>query len=99
MGGARTALFAWLFARGTDGVFLLRNEDTDPVRSEERWLEGILDGLRWLGLDWDGEIVRQSERKDAHLAAAYQLVEEGTAYWCDCTADGRQGAQGARRWL
>ncbi len=94
MGGARTALFAWLFARGADGLFLLRNEDTDPVRSEERWLEGIIDGLRWLGLDWDGEIVRQSERKDAHLAAAHQLVEEGAAYWCDCTADAVKARKG-----
>jgi glutamyl-tRNA synthetase len=87
VGGARTALFNWLFARGRQGEFLVRNEDTDPVRSSEHWLEGIFDGLRWLGLDWDGEIVNQSDRKPAHLAAAQQLVDGGHAYWCDCTAE------------
>jgi glutamyl-tRNA synthetase len=87
VGGARTALFNWLFARGRQGEFLVRNEDTDPVRSSEHWLEGIFDGLRWLGLDWDGEIVNQSDRKPAHLAAAQQLVDSGHAYWCDCTAE------------
>jgi glutamyl-tRNA synthetase len=87
VGGARTALFNWLFARGRQGEFLVRNEDTDPVRSSEHWLEGIFDGLRWLGLDWDGEIVNQSDRRPAHLAAAQQLVDGGHAYWCDCTAE------------
>jgi glutamyl-tRNA synthetase len=87
VGGARTALFNWLFARGRQGEFLVRNEDTDPVRSSEHWLEGIFDGLRWLGLDWDGEIVNQSDRKPAHLAAAQELVDGGHAYWCDCTAE------------
>jgi len=97
VGGARTALFGWLFARNTGGVFLLRNEDTDPVRSSDHWMEGIMDGMRWLGLDWDGEIVRQSERRDAHLAAARQMLDEGKAYWCDCTADviaARKGPSG-----
>jgi glutamyl-tRNA synthetase len=87
VGGARTALFNWLFARGRQGEFLLRNEDTDLVRSSDHWLEGIFDGLRWLGLDWDGEIVDQSDRKEAHLAAARQLVDGGHAYWCDCTTE------------
>jgi glutamyl-tRNA synthetase len=87
VGGARTALFNWMFARREGGAFLLRNEDTDPVRSEDRWLEGILDGMRWLGLDWDEEIVRQSARKDVHLAAADQLLQSGHAYWCDCTPE------------
>jgi glutamyl-tRNA synthetase len=87
VGGARTALFNWLFARGRQGEFLLRNEDTDRVRSSEHWLEGIFDGLRWLGLDWDGEVVNQSDRKEAHLAAAQQLVDSGHAYWCDCTTE------------
>jgi glutamyl-tRNA synthetase len=87
VGGARTALFNWLFARGRQGEFLVRNEDTDRARSSEHWLEGIFDGLRWLGLDWDGEIVNQSERRDAHLAAAQQLVASGHAYWCECTAE------------
>ncbi len=87
VGGARSALFNWLFARGQGGEFLLRNEDTDPERSSDEWLEGILDGLRWLGLDWDGEIVRQSGRFDAHRAAADRLVASGDAYWCDCTKE------------
>jgi glutamyl-tRNA synthetase len=97
VGGARTALFNWLFARREGGVFLLRNEDTDRERSSDEWLEGILDGLRWLGLDWDEDIVRQSERRDAHLAAADRLVEGGHAYWCDCTReqiDARKGPGG-----
>jgi glutamyl-tRNA synthetase len=87
VGGARTALFNWLFARGNGGSFLLRNEDTDPVRSEERWLEGILEGMRWLGLDWDEDIVHQSTRREAHLEAATTLIESGHAYWCDCTPE------------
>jgi glutamyl-tRNA synthetase len=87
VGGARSALFNWMFARREGGAFLLRNEDTDPVRSEERWLEGILDGMRWLGMDWDEEIVHQSQRRDAHLEAATRLYEGGHAYWCDCTPE------------
>jgi glutamyl-tRNA synthetase len=87
VGGARTALFNWMFARREGGAFLLRNEDTDPVRSSDVWLDGILDGMRWLGLDWDEEIVRQSDRRDAHVAAAEQVLEAGHAYWCDCTAE------------
>lgn len=87
VGGARTALFNWLFARGHGAEFLLRIEDTDPVRSSDEWLDGILDGLRWLGLDWDGDIVRQSERRPEHLRAAERLTEDGHAYWCDCTPE------------
>ena len=85
VGGARTALFNWMFARRENGEFVLRNEDTDPVRSSDEWLDGILDGLRWLGLDWDEEIVRQSERRAEHVAAAERLLGSGHAYWCDCT--------------
>ena len=87
VGGARSALFNWMFARREGGAFLLRNEDTDPVRSEARWLEGILDGMRWLGMDWDEEIVHQSERREAHSEAATTLFEGGHAYWCDCTPE------------
>jgi glutamyl-tRNA synthetase len=94
VGGARTALFNWLFARREGGEFLLRNEDTDPERSSDEWLEGILDGLRWLGLDWDGEIVRQSGRLDAHRAAADQLLGAGHAYWCDCTKEAVEARTG-----
>jgi glutamyl-tRNA synthetase len=94
VGGARTALFNWLFARREGGAFLLRNEDTDPVRSSDVWLEGILDGLRWLGLEWDEEIVRQSERRDAHLEAANRLLDAGHAYWCDCTPEAIEARKG-----
>ncbi len=94
VGGARTALFNWLFARHEGGAFLLRNEDTDRARSSDHWLEGILDGLRWLGMDWDEEIMRQSERSEEHLAAARQLVEGGQAYWCDCTREAIEARKG-----
>ncbi len=94
VGGARSALFNWLFARHHDGAFLLRNEDTDPVRSEQRWLEGILDGLRWLGLEWDEEIVHQSQRRDAHVAAADELISRGGAYWCGCTPEEIEARKG-----
>ena len=94
VGGARTALFNWLFARREGGQFLLRNEDTDPVRSSDVWLEGILEGLRWLGLDWDEEIVRQSARRDAHLDAAQRLLAAGHAFWCDCTAEAIEARKG-----
>jgi glutamyl-tRNA synthetase len=94
VGGARTALFNWMFARREGGEFVLRNEDTDPVRSSDEWLDGILDGLRWLGLDWDGEIVRQSERRAAHLEAGHRLVESGHAYWCDCTPEQIEARKG-----
>jgi len=95
VGGARTALFNWLFARRTGGVFVLRIEDTDLERSSQDMVEGILDGLRWLGLDWDegpgigGEFgpYFQSERLDRHRAMAEQLVAGGHAYYCYCTAE------------
>jgi glutamyl-tRNA synthetase len=95
IGGARTALFNWLFARRHGGVFVLRIEDTDVDRSSQEMVEGILDGLRWLGLDWDeGPIIDgphapyyQSQRFDRHRALAARLVEQGRAYYCFCTPD------------
>jgi glutamyl-tRNA synthetase len=95
VGGARTALFNWLFARRTGGVFVLRIEDTDLERSSQDMVEGILDGLRWLGLDWNegpgigGEFgpYFQSERLDRHRAMAEQLVASGHAYYCYCTPE------------
>ena len=95
VGGARTALFNWLFARRHGGVFVLRIEDTDAERSSDEMVEGILDGLRWLGLDWDeGPLVGgpyapyfQSQRLDRHRAMADRLVAEGHAYYCYCTPD------------
>jgi glutamyl-tRNA synthetase len=95
VGGARTALFNWLFARRHGGTFVLRIEDTDAERSSADMVEGILDGLRWLGLDWDeGPLVGgprgpyfQSERLDLHRAAAGRLVASGRAYYCYCSPD------------
>ncbi len=95
VGGARTALFNWLFARRHGGVFVLRIEDTDTERSSWDMVQGIVDGLRWLGLDWDeGPDVGgphapyfQSQRLDRHRAIAAQLVETGHAYYCYCTPE------------
>ena len=82
IGTARTAVFNWLFARHFGGSFLLRIEDTDRERSRAAFTENILDGLRWLGLDWDGEPVIQSERIELHHAAIRQLLDSGHAYRC-----------------
>jgi glutamyl-tRNA synthetase len=95
VGGARTALFNWLFARRHGGVFVLRIEDTDVERSSAEMVEGILDGLRWLGLDWDeGPKIGgphapyfQSERADLYRATAQRLVDSGHAYYCYCTPE------------
>ena len=82
VGGARTALFNWLFARHEEGTFVLRIEDTDVARSRPEWIEGIQDTLRWLGLDWDEGPVLQSTRFDRYHAAADRLVADGRAYEC-----------------
>ena len=87
VGGARTALFNWLFCRKHGGTFLLRIEDTDLVRSEERMVEQILESMRWLGLDWDEGPFYQSERFDLYSAAAERLLALGKAYYCFCEAD------------
>ena len=95
VGGARTALFNWLFARHHRGAFVLRIEDTDAERSSWEMVAGIVDGLRWLGLDWDeGPDVGgphapyfQSERLVKYRAAAEQLVADGWAYYCYCTPE------------
>ena len=86
IGGARTALFNWLYARHTGGRMLLRIEDTDRERSTEAARAAILDGLGWLGIDWDGEPVSQYARADAHRAVARTLVERGEAYFCYASA-------------
>jgi len=82
IGTARTAVFNWLFARRHGGEFLLRIEDTDRERSKPEYTADILDGLAWLGLDWDGEPVIQSERVEAHRAAIARLLASGHAYRC-----------------
>jgi len=90
IGGARTALFNWLYARhhssaGEEGTFVLRIEDTDVARSRAEWVVGIQDTLRWLGLDWDEGPYLQSARFDLYLAAADRLLGQGDAYECYCT--------------
>ena len=87
IGGGRTALFNWLYAKRTGGKYLLRIEDTDRERSTPEAVDAILDGLRWLGLDWQGEAVRQFERADRHREAALQLLESGGAYRCYATQE------------
>src|SRR5215217_4446586 len=82
IGGARTALFNWLYSRGRGGKFLLRIEDTDRARSTEPAIEAIYEGLKWLGLDWDGEPVHQFSRAERHREIAEQLLAAGKAYYC-----------------
>lgn len=92
IGGARTALYNWLFAKhhaeyGSGGKFLLRIEDTDRKRSTDEAVEAIYDGLKWLGLDWDGEAVSQFSQVSRHAEVARQLLDEGKAYKCFCTPE------------
>lgn len=82
IGGGRTALFNWLYARGRGGKFLLRIEDTDRERSTPEATAAILRGLTWLGLDWDGDVVSQFDRKERHAEVAHQMLDRGTAYKC-----------------
>src|SRR5579864_5082926 len=90
IGGARTALFNWLFARhhqlhGDGGKFYLRIEDTDRLRSTPEAVAAIIDGLAWLGLAWDGEIVHQFAGAARHAEAVRQLLAAGRAYYCYCS--------------
>ena len=81
VGGARTALFNWLYARRHGGVFVLRIEDTDIARSSEEMTRHILDGMKWLGLDWDEGPFYQSRCIEEHKAFAQSLLEAGAAYY------------------
>ncbi len=103
VGGVRTALYNWLYARRRSGVMVLRIEDTDEARENPEAIEQIQRSLRWCGLDWDEgpgvggphEPYLQSERRPLHLAAVEKMLEEGTAYRCYCTRRGaRRRAQG-----
>ena len=87
IGGARTALFNWLYARGRGGKFLLRIEDTDRARSTPEATAAILQGMAWLGLDHDGEVVSQFEQAGRHAEVALQLLDEGKAYKCFSTQE------------
>src|SRR3984957_13739138 len=86
IGGARTALFNWLFARHTGGQFLLRIEDTDRERSTPEAVDAILEGVEGMGLDWGGQTVYQFARAGRHRAVAEQLLTEGKPYKCFATA-------------
>src|SRR5512146_2045930 len=96
VGGARTALFNWLFARHNGGTLILRIEDTDLERSTPEMVDGILDGLRWLGIDWDEGPFFQTDRMQLYRAAAGKLLNSGHAYYCFCTKEQleQQRAQG-----
>ena len=87
IGGARTALFNWLYARGRGGTFLLRIEDTDRERSTPEATAAILQGMAWLGLDYDGEAISQFDRADRHAAVAHDLLAAGKAYKCFSTQE------------
>ncbi len=87
IGGARTALFNWLYARGRGGKFLLRIEDTDRARSTPEASQAILNGLAWLGLDHDGDVISQFDRADRHREVALQMLAAGTAYKCFATQE------------
>jgi glutamyl-tRNA synthetase len=87
IGTARTALFNWLYARGRGGKFLLRIEDTDRARSTPEATEAILEGMRWLGLDWDGEAVSQFARVSRHAEVAHEMLAKGHAYKCFASQD------------
>jgi len=87
IGGARTALFNYLFAKHNNGIFVLRIEDTDIERSKEEYTQDILEGLRWLGILWDEGPLFQRERMDIYREHAYRLLKEGLAYRCYCTPE------------
>lgn len=85
VGGARTALYSWLFARNHGGEFVLRIEDTDLERSTPEAIEAIMDGMNWLSLEWDEGPYYQTKRFDRYNAVIDQMLEEGTAYKCYCS--------------
>ena len=87
VGGARTALFCWLFSRKMGGKFVLRIEDTDLERSTSESVQAILDGMEWLGLDYDEGPFFQTERFDRYLEVIQKLVEQGDAYYCECSRE------------
>jgi glutamyl-tRNA synthetase len=87
IGGARTALFNWLFARHSQGVFILRIEDTDRTRSTDEYIDSIMEGMKWLNLDWDEGPYRQTDRFDIYKKYAEKLIAEGKAYYCYCSPE------------
>ena len=87
VGGARTALFNWLFARRHGGTMILRVEDTDAERNKPELVRGILDGLQWLGVNWDEGPFYQSQRTELYRAAAKKCLASGAAFLCYCPAE------------
>ncbi len=87
IGGGRTAIFCWLLARHYGGEFRLRIEDTDTERSKQEYTDSILASMRWLGLDWDGDLTYQSERTAIYNSYIDKMLETGHAYYCDCTPE------------
>ena len=87
IGGARTALFNWLYSKVTNGKFLLRIEDTDQVRSTQAAIDAILNSMKWLGLEWDDNVIYQSKNKERHLEVANQLIKNNMAYKCYSTKE------------
>ena len=87
LGGARTALFTWLYSKSLGGDCLLRLEDTDAERSEQKYTDSIINSFKWMGIEFDQEPVYQSRNKDNHLNKAQELVNEGKAYYCDCSPE------------
>jgi glutamyl-tRNA synthetase/nondiscriminating glutamyl-tRNA synthetase len=87
VGAARTAIYNWLYARSHKGTFILRIEDTDAERSSEEMVQGIIDGMAWLGLEWDEGPIYQSQRLDLYRERAHSLLEQGKAYPCYCTPE------------
>jgi len=87
IGGVRTALFNWLFARQQHGIFVLRIEDTDQDRSTDESIQAIIEGMKWVGLDWDEGPFRQTERMELYRSHALALLDKGQAYWCVCKAE------------
>jgi glutamyl-tRNA synthetase len=97
IGGARTALFNWLYARRTGGKFLLRIEDTDKARSTQAAIDAILEGMRWLGLDWDGHEYYQSQFWARHAEVAHELLAKGHAYRCYATSEELEAMRAEQR--
>jgi glutamyl-tRNA synthetase len=97
IGGARTALFNWLYARHTGGKFLLRIEDTDKARSTQAAIDAILEGMRWLGLDWDGHEYYQSQFWSRHAEVAHELLAKGDAYRCYATSEELEAMRAEQR--
>lgn len=97
VGSARTALFNYLFARSQGGKFLLRIEDTDRERSRDEYTAQIIEAMKWLGLDWDGDIVHQSRNQEVHRQTAERLLAQGSAYRCFCTEETLQAKRVAMR--